>query len=585
MSLCAARALLWRQRACATWTSFSPLAPSLRWSSSANNGDDDIAKARKAAALAELLSRQREAASRADKAASLADKAKAEATEAANRADKVKAETAEAANRAAEAANRADKVKAETLEAANRADKVKAETAEAANRADKVKVETAKIISETDTSAKTANDSFWARRVLVGAVVLGGLFLAYDHHTHHNRAYLRRRIRRVLIEGPRESLLPSPPPFTTLPLPPFPIANMNRPVLILGASGSGKSTQMGELAREFKMKGVPVVYFRFRSSREVATRQLAAHGQDLPQSPPQEGALKAPTLTVAAQRFYQAVGYPERPSYWNLWVMNGFKLSWGGAELSVSPLVVTARFNNAITDLFAVCGELYHERKADQSIPVADRAPVVLSDELHDLLHERYHNEGGKDVFAHFGSEMTQSCTDDRVSRVVLAASGAELLDKLESMTSAGGDRVYPYMQPDPPESVVRQRLAALGYDQVAMDSIVATCGARVRLLYPFLQSRLEDVPFRLQSLKASAGGRVETLMARCPDKAERDVLVQLLDGLAESPSASEPVGRLPRAVQDPFPNRVLLRGVNQTATFQTEAVRQAWKRVRGKYV
>jgi hypothetical protein len=517
----AVRALLWRQRACATSASISPIAAPLRWSSSGLNND------RLWETESELHSREREAAARAD-------------------------------------------------EAANRADKVKAETAEAANRADKVKAETAKIISDTRASAPRANATFWARRVLVGAVALGGLFLAYDHYTHHNRTYLRRRIRKVLVEGPRESLLP-PPSFNALPLPPFPtLATMNRPLLVLGASGSGKTTMMGELARECKMKGVPVVYFRFRfrSLREESTRQ------PLPQ---EAAASKAPALIVAAQRFYQAVGYPERPSYWSLWLMNGFTLSREGVAISDSPVVVAARFNNAITDLFAVCGELYHERKADQSIPVADCKPVVLSDELQDLLHDRYKSEGGEDVFSHFGNEMTQSCTDDRVSHVVLAASGADLLDRLEDLSAAGGDRVYPYMQRDPPESVVRERLAAVGYDQGAVDSIVATCGTRVRLLYPFLESRLEDPSSNLELLRSSAEGRVETLMARCPDKAERDVLVQLLDRLAES--SAEPVGCLPRAVQDPFPNRVLLRGVNKTAAFQTEAVRQAWKRVRGRYV
>jgi hypothetical protein len=533
---------------------------------------DIVAKAREEAELAELRARQRiaeaDAAAREAKLKAEADKLKAEA-------DKLKAE-------AAEATNRADKVKAEAAEATNRADKLKAEAAEATNRA-------AEVAARTESSATTARDFMWARRALAGAVlgaaVLGGLFLACDHYTHHNRAYLRRRIRKVLVAGPKESLLPDPPPPSSLPLPPFPLEeSTNRPLLVLGASGSGKSTQLGELAREFKKKGVPAVYFRFRSNREVAARHMAALGQDPLQSP-QEGASEAPTLTVAAQRFCHAVGYPERPSYWSRWRMNRFKLSSEGAELSVSPVAVKARFKDAISDLFAVCGELYQERKADESIPVPDKKPVVLSDELHDLLHDRFNSQGGKDVFVHFGNEMTHACTDDRVSRVVLAASGSELLDKLDTLTPAGGDRVFPYMQPDPPESAVRERLTAKGYDPATVDAIIATCGTRVRLLTPFLESRLTDPSSTLERLRQSAERRLVTLMARCPEKAERDVLIKLLDKLAESSSSGELVERFPKAVQDPFPNRVLLRRVNDTATFQTEAVRQAWNRVRGNYV
>jgi energy-coupling factor transporter ATP-binding protein EcfA2 len=549
MSMLVARAFLWRQRAIAARTSFSPLLTSLRWSSSGSppdGDDDDIAKARKATVLAKLR--------------------------------------AEEANAKANAAAYADKVKAEAAEAANRADKVKAETAEAANRADKVKAETA-------VSQESANDYLWVRRavggvagVLVGTLVLGGLYLCYDHYTHHNRAHLRRRIRKTLLAGPYDGLLPRPPRISPLPMPPFPIENMNRPVLVLGASGSGKSTQMGDLARTLKKRGVPVVYFRFRTSRQVSAHERAAHGLESEELPRESGS-SVPLLTVAAQRFYLAVGYPERSSFLSRWQMKGFKLSWEGPELNASPDAVANRFTDAITDLFAVCGELYMEREMDPKVPPADCAPVVLSDELHDLLHDRYHNEGGKNVFAHFGNEMTHSCADSHMSRVVLAASGAGLLKELEDRSAAGGDRVVSYTQRDPPESVVRERLAGLGYSQASVDAIVTTCGTRVRLLYPFLESRLADIHSVLEPLQSAAKEKVAMLMARCPEKSERKRLVKLLDKLAESPSSTVLVERFPEAVQAPFPNKVLLRHVGGEASFQTEAVRQAWLRNRKMFV
>jgi hypothetical protein len=508
------------------------------FSSSSDDTDIAIATARKAAELAELRSRQR--------------KAEAEA----------------------------DKVKAEAAEAANRADKVKAEADEAADRA---KAETAKIILETRVSETSANDSLRARRaaagaagVLVGAVVLGGLFLAYDHYTHHNKAYLLRRIKAKLVAGPHESLLPKPPSFSPLPLPPLPIEDMNVPLLILGASGSGKSSQLAELARTFKAKGVPVIYFRFRAARELDPDGSPRDGP--PQAPPSD-------LTVAAQRFYKAVGYPVRASIVSRWTVGGFALSADGVQLSTAREHVESRLRGAISDLYVVCGELYEERMADPSIAHSDRKPVVLSDELHDLLHDRYRNVGGKAVFAHFGNEMTQSDVDAGTSRTILAASGAELLQELRALSAARSDRVFPYMQPDPSASSVRERLAAVGYDPVTVDAIVATCGTRVRLLAPFLSSRRADVSSRLQSLKAAAEEKVSALMARCPEKADRQKLVRLLDKLAESPTSAELVERFPAAVQKPFPNEALLRLVGGRASFQTEAVRQAWIRTRGSYV
>jgi energy-coupling factor transporter ATP-binding protein EcfA2 len=484
--------------------------------------------------------------------------------------------TARKAAELVEIRSRQRKAEAEADEAANRADKVKAEADEAANRADK-------IISETRVSETSANDSLRARRaaagaagVLVGAVVLGGLFLAYDHYTHHNKAYLLRRIKAKLVAGPDENLLPKPPSFSPLPLPPLSIEDMNAPLLVLGASGSGKSSLLAELARTLKAKGVPVIYFRFRAARELDPDGSRRDGQ--PRAP-------LPDLTVAAQRFYKAVGYPVRASIVSRWRVGSFALSADGVQLSTAQEHVESRFRDAISDLYSVCGELHEERMADPSIAPSDRKPVVLSDELHDLLHDRYRNVGGMAVFAHFGNEMTQSDVDSGTSRTILAASGADLLQELRALSAARGNRVFPYMQPDPSASSVRERLAEVGYDPATVDAIVATCGTRVRLLAPFLSSRRADVSSRLQSLKAAAEEKVSALMARCPEKADRQKLVRLLDKLAESPTSAELVERFPAAVQKPFPNEALLRLVGGRASFQTEAVRQAWIRTRGSYV
>jgi hypothetical protein len=118
------------------------------------------------------------------------------------------------------------------------------------------------------------------------------------------------------------------------------------------------------------------------------------------------------------------------------------------------------------------------------------------------------------------------------------------------------------------------------------VDAIITTCGTRVRLLRPFLASRLEDVSPPLKRIQASAEQKIDALFARCPEKSDQKRLVRVLDKLAESRSSSEHVRDFPqKAVQDPFPNKVLLRHVEPTASFQTEALRQAWTRVRGKYL
>jgi hypothetical protein len=557
MSLLAVHtALLWRQRVVAARWSLPVRSPPFRWSSSSGSSsdmDDEVAKARKEAELAELRARQRIA-----EANAAAHEAKAKADAAAHE-DKVKAE--------------ANKAKAE-------ANKAKAEADDAGEK------------------ARASWDSNMRRRATLGTAVAGAIFLAYDHHEHHDKAVLRKRIKERFIAGPDEGLLPKPPDFPLLPLPPLPLQNLNGPLVVVGSSGSGKSTQLGELARDFKKKGVPVIYIRFRAARELDDDD-ARRGR----APP---APAEPDLTVAAQRFYKAVGYPERVSYWSRLRLDNLEWRGGLPYLSLSPAAVASRFRAAISDVFAVAAELTVEQmeseraaevaleqkagkggepKQDKVVLKEDRRPAVLADELHDLLHDRFGNAGGKSVFMHFGNEMIDSAVDADSSRTILAGSGSDLLKELTRLSTAKRSRVEIRSQPDPNERVVRERLKAMEYDQPSIDSIIAVCGTRVRYLRRFIRSKLEDVPSRVESIESAADDIVGDLMAQCPAGAERTQLVAVLDELAKSPSASVLVERLPTPLQNSFPNEALLWQMGRTATFQTEAVRRAWVRNRGKYV
>jgi hypothetical protein len=180
---------------------------------------------------------------------------------------------------------------------------------------------------------------------------------------------------------------------------------------------------------------------------------------------------------------------------------------------------------------------------------------------------------------------MTHSGADERRTRVVLAASGADLLTNLQQLSAAGGTRVFPYMQPDPTESSVRALLATLGYEKDSVDAILATCGTRLRLLSPFLKSRVDDVENQLQLLQEHAKSVIIELMSRCDGKEGQKELAKVLDMLAETPTSSTSVRAFPTWAVKPFPNRVLLQKIGGTAAFQNLAVRQAWLRVRGEYV
>ena len=554
------------QRGARTAPMFATAAGSpIRLVSSLEN-DEDIFKARKAAELKRIEAELRKV---ENEAAAHAEKVKAEAAEAVNRAEKVKTET--------------EKVKTETETMKTEADafeyKVKTE-ADAFEYKMKTEADANeyKVKTEADANAEKAKAETWSSRLrlgLRGAWVVGivGItgFLYYDHYTHNNRDYLRMRIKEKFLAGPDESVFELPS-FPLLPLPPLPIDDMNPPLVIVGPSGSGKSTQLMELAKNLKDKHIPVVYIRFRAS-------------DLNDKPTQhESSTDAePNLKIAAQRLYEAIGYPERTSYVSRFGLDSITFQ-NGKFVAVASLAVTAnRFQAAITDMYAVAIQLHTERKKNPDIKIGDRQPVILADELHDLLHDRLNSAGGQDVFSRFGSEMTLSDVDYRASRTILAGSGSDLFMELERRTTANLARLDMYTQPDPDESIVRKRLTEMEYDPESVNNIIRACGTRLRLLSPFLRSKMVDPSSRIKRIQASANTIVRNLMAMCPDKEERAKLVAILDELAKSPSSSVNLERLPQAVQDAFPRRALLQ-LERKASFQTEAVRQAWLRIRSEF-
>ena len=511
-----ARALLLSRHAYAARISFSPLLTSLRWLSSGSSpdGDDDIAKARKAAELAELLSRQREAASRANKS-------EAEATEAANRADKVKAETAEAANRA-------DKVKAET-------DKVKAE-------------------------ADAAGENKWARRAAVGALFLGAAYLAYDEITH-SKFVVRWRMKRILRAGPPDDALAPVVPESRRFALEEPLLLSGFPLLVLGPSGSGKSSLMAKMVRDLKAKKVPVAYFRTRTAVEnEGNGQALSDGQ---------------ALILTAKHFCEAVGYPGRPSLLSRWSVKDATINVPTGPAQVSVVYEAANhFAAAISELFAVGAELRAEEGT---------APFIVFDEYHELMSERLRNVGGENLFALIANNALSYCLDRGRVEFVAAASGSELPTSLAELTKLRGDRVGIFFTDDPTEEAVAARFKAQGYSDTTAQRIISSCGTRLRVLNRFLtpDTALTEaqVVKALDEIQEKATASVWSLLRRAERAGVRKDLVAVLDKLGKDELVV--LADVPRVLLSPFPNSVLYQGKGETVTFQSIPVKKAWAKLR----
>ncbi len=587
-----ARAFLWRQRAIAARTSFSPLLTSLRWSSSGSppdGDDDDIAKARKATVLAKL--RAEEANAKAN-AAAYADKVKAEAAEAANRADKVKAE-------AAEAANRADKAKAETatetqntrkaaLEADAAADAAAANKrkaaleAEAAADAAAANKRKAALEAEAAADAAAANkrkaaleveaagENKWARRAAVGtlllttsALFLGAAYLAYDELTH-SKVFVRWRMKRVLRAGPPDDALPPLVPENRRFALREPHLVAGSPLLVLGPSGSGKSSLMAKMVRDLKAKKVPVAYFSTRTSvDEKPNSQTLSGGQ---------------ALVLAAHKFCEAVGYPERPS--RLSQLSQLKVLGASFTVPTGPAHVSVvyeaenQFAAAISELFAVCAELSAEEST---------TPFIVLDELHDLMSERLRKVGGENLFALIANKALADCLDRGKVEFVAAASGSELPTSLAELTKLRGDRVRLFFTDDPTEEAVAARFKAQGYSQTTAQRIISSCGTRLRVLKPFLTSDSSlteaQVAAELDDINAKATAAVRSLLRRAKGAEVSKDLVAVLDKLGKDKVVV--LADLPPVLLSPFPNNVLYQGKAERVMFQSLPLKKAWKELR----
>ena len=135
--------------------------------------------------------------------------------------------------------------------------------------------------SETENTRKekagadAAGENKWARRAALGAAVgtlllttsalfLGAAYLAYDELTH-SQVFVRWRMKRILRAGPPDdalSLVPEDRRFTLA----EPRLLAGTPLLILGPSGSGKSSLMAKMVSDLKAKKVPVSYFSTRTA-------------------------------------------------------------------------------------------------------------------------------------------------------------------------------------------------------------------------------------------------------------------------------------------------------------------------------
>jgi hypothetical protein len=454
------------------------------------------------------------------------------------------------------------------------ASKAKAESeaakARAAAEVARAEVEAAKAKIDVEAAASKARaEAAWDQlpRLLAGLVALGALWLGFDHLTHSFGPYVRWQMKRKLRQGPLEEALPNTPAHE-FPMK-YPSFDSELPILLLGHTGSGKSTILGNLARDFKLRGIPVVHFRLRA--------LGSEKSSVDPSDTQ-------TFSSAATAVFEAIGYPPRPS-----LLSRLSILGGGvgnkgvtAEVGIDDArEAVAHFQHAVSDLFRVCRELYGERGHCSK---KDRSPVILADELHDLIHtDRLQRLGGDTIFRLFSAEFATNCT----VRFCAAASSHKLQNAIDA-TAAKGDRTRVFITSDPPAEAVHQRLCDIGFSGASAGLILGTCGTRLRLLSPFLDSSSAgsmDVEHELRLIVNKARSQIKRLFTLLQeDAAAKRELGLLLDKLCAGGEVS--LSNLSTQLQDlylasPSADSVLYLKSGDSLEIQSQSYCVAWRELR----
>ena len=159
-------------------------------------------------------------------------------------------------------------------------------------------------------------------------------------------------------------------------------------------------------------------------------------------------------MELTAHQIFSQIGFPLRRSFLAAAFSRGFTLQGqhNQAELASS---LTPRVVMALNLFFSACEELYRERVA-QGIPKRDAAPVLLFDEVQDLIKDdRLKSVGGADIFNMLAALIVSHSVDGQSVTTAFAGSSAELAFAF-SRTTARGNRWSFYDLKDPqPASMI----------------------------------------------------------------------------------------------------------------------------------
>jgi hypothetical protein len=306
------------------------------------------------------------------------------------------------------------------------------------------------------------------------------------------------------------------------------------PVMLLGESGTGKSTLMKRAALHYSSERMPW-YRSFGplvpppSLKNRPVVYLSIRGVEIKDS--------TGKLSDVIGGIFHSVGYPKKEPFVTRFIQRMIITANFSAGMSVNVNIEIDKALNSLSDLFDVMSELKAERlKAGATEEEAKG--IVFFDEIQDLIRaDRLSMKGGARLFSSVADRVVSYVVNDKQFHFVVAGSSYYLNTEFEK-TAACGFRWNRFVVSDMEPSIVSELLHEKGLSKADQEYVLEAFGTRLRLLEPILC--LNDV--NKASIEAVVAKQVEytksniaKLFVKAKEQNKVINLVNALDAVAKN--------------------------------------------------
>ena len=394
-------------------------------------------------------------------------------------------------------------------------------------KVEEIKMELEKKKTEAELNKKVTTISYLS-------IAFIGFFLATDWMCRGN-PFVRKWLMKRYIRS--NSGLSKIPPFMQRVQREHPSLNdlcaSTLPVMLLGKTGTGKSTLMKRAALHYSSEQMPW-YRSFGplvpppSLKNRPVVYLSIRGVEINDS--------KWILSDVIGRIFRSVGYPKKEPFVTRFIRRVIiTATFFGVSVNVNTEVDRAR--NSLSDLFEVMSELKAERlKAGATEEEAKG--IVFFDEIQDLIRaDRLSMKGGAQLFSSVADRVVTYVVNDKQLHFVVAGSSS-YLDSEFDKTAARGFRWNRFLVLDMEPSIVSELLHEKGLSKADQEYVLEVFGTRLRLLEPILC--LTDV--NKASIEAVVAKQVEytksnivKLFVKAKEQNKIMNLVNALDAVAKN--------------------------------------------------